>query len=69
MQVTPKEFGSSPLKCEPDAMIPCVTAIAKDVSKQLVAEGSLLFNHAMENCSPKVTHKKSVVAFFETVHN
>lgn len=44
MQVTPKEFGSSPLKCEPDAMIPCVTAIAKDVSKQLVAEGSLLFN-------------------------
>lgn len=48
MQVTPKEFGSSPLKCEPDAMIPCVVtakdAIAKDVSKQLVAEGSLLFN-------------------------
>lgn len=44
MQVTPKEFGSSPLKCEPDAMIPCVTAIAKDVSKQLVAEGRLLFN-------------------------
>lgn len=44
MQVTPKDFGSSPLKCEPDAMIPRVTAIAKDVSKKLVAEGSLLFN-------------------------